>query len=231
MRAKKKQEKQQLRKNNQEKVKMIPNKMKLLKRKKLDILINKKKPLLKNDPLQFTQENQSTTEQIIPKVRSQNFQGFENTMEERKVLQMINYVYNARKRLYEGRSDFRSIEDKSGDLVNYDLATFTFTYMLDMQQQKDDIDKKFIIFMISLKSHSHLNRVNMFCRMLGLLDNFLNYSVDEQNKYIEALYFIENISSIKIHHTVTETPHQKLIPYLKALQYVNHFMDNKMMTA
>jgi hypothetical protein len=50
-------------------------------------------------------------------------------MEEKKVLQMINYVYNARKRLYEGRLDFKEIEERSGSLVNYDFANFTFTYM------------------------------------------------------------------------------------------------------
>ena len=52
--------------------------------------------------------------------------------------------------------------------------------------------------MMSLKGHCHIVRVNMFCRMLGLLDNFLNYSVDETNKYIEALYYVENVSNIKI---------------------------------
>jgi len=34
--------------------------------------------------------------------------------------------------------------------------------------------------------------------MLGLLDNYLNYTVDEQNKYIECLYYLDHVSNIRI---------------------------------
>ena len=66
---------------------------------------------------------------------------------------MINYIYEARKKKYKDFMDFKSIEQKSSDLINYDMGTFTLTYMIEMQQNKEDIEKKFIIFLLSLKNH------------------------------------------------------------------------------
>lgn len=66
---------------------------------------------------------------------------------------MINYIYEARKKKYNNCMDLKSIENKSSELINYDMGTFTLTYMMEMQINKEDMEKKFIIFLLSLKNH------------------------------------------------------------------------------
>jgi len=79
---------------------------------------------------------------------------------------------------------------------------------------------------LSLKKYLHIVRINLFARFMGLLENKANYSVDEFNKYIDGIDFIQNS---KMGNTISnnEVDAKHYTPFLRILEYVKTFAEGK----
>jgi hypothetical protein len=74
-----------------------------------------------------------------------------------------------------------------------DMASFVYSYYLKQYGYSKITESKFLVFSLSVKRHCNLLRVNVFGKFMGLFDEASNFSVDELQKYLEALDYLMNL--------------------------------------
>lgn len=52
-----------------------------------------------------------------------------------------------------------------------------------------------MILLLSSQHFQNIFRVNVFARFLNILDDSINYNVDELKKYLEGVNYLTNISN------------------------------------
>lgn len=85
-----------------------------------------------------------------------------------------------------------------------------------------------MILVVSVKHHKQIVRVNVFAKFLGLFDQYVNYSIDEMKKYLEAFDYVTNVSQLGATLPDQESEIRYLVPYLRAVQYIGMFADSRM---
>jgi hypothetical protein len=154
---------------------------------------------------------------IIEKLKTKKLGKFKNFMPLKSVLKLLQTIYTERINLTK----------ENPSIKEEDIASFTYTYLLNTFGFKKIAEQKFIIFVLSLKKYLHIVRINLFSRFMGLLDGSSNYNVDEFNKYIEGIEFINN-STLGSPISNNDTDAKHFAPYLRCLEFLRYFSENKM---
>lgn len=103
-------------------------------------------------------------------------------------------------------------------------SNFSYIFLTKIFGLKKIVDQKFIIFILSLKRYMQIFRVNMFARFLGILEQkSLNFTLDEFNKYIETLDYIQNQCNIGKDLEISESETKYYVPYLKVAAFVGNY--------
>ena len=158
--------------------------------------------------------------QLLEKIKMRKMKKFENFMHIKLVLKQIYLIYSE-------RINTSKENELSKQMV---FANAIYYYYLGLFGLKKIADRRFIIFVLSLKKYSNYFRITFFSRLFGLFDEKTNYSIEEFNKYIEALDFCTNISTMGVPIVNPESESKFYIPYIRALQYTGLFADTRMTT-
>lgn len=154
---------------------------------------------------------------IISKLKTKKMSQFKNFMPLKMVLKQINSIYEERVRLSR----------ESTVVKEEELSCFIFNMFLNLFGFKKIAEQKFIVFILSVKKYLHIVRINIFARFLGLIEGPGNFSVDELNKYIECLDFL-NTNSLGVNIPFTETDSKQYTPYVRFQEYLRTFAEGKL---
>jgi hypothetical protein len=109
-----------------------------------------------------------------------------------------------------------------------EMQIFAFASFLNRYGIKKVAERKYTEFLVSVKNYSQVFRINVFARMINILDEKLNYSVDEMKKYLEAfeylIYFCS--SGVSIPHEPTDI--KRYTPYIRCLDFLRIFSENRL---
>jgi len=156
---------------------------------------------------------------IIEKIKSKKMSKFKNFLPIKAVCKQIYNFYLERIKQAKENS---AIKDES-------FGSFVYTWFATNFGFKKLAEQKFIVFVLSIKKYLHIVRINLFARFMSLLDGTSNFNLDEFNKYLEALDFI-NTSNLGFPMTNNDTDSKQYTPFLRAIEYVKMFSENKMPT-
>lgn len=154
---------------------------------------------------------------IIAKLKSKNFSKFKNFLPSKIILKQIQALYHER---VTKTREFPNTREE-------EFSCFTYNFFLNNFGFKKLAEQKFIVFILSLKKYLHIIRINLFARFLGLLNGAGNYNLDEFNKYIEALDFL-NSSTLGHHILNNESDPKHYTPFIRCLDYIKIFSENKL---
>lgn len=154
---------------------------------------------------------------IIAKLKQKKMSKFKNFMPLKMVLRQINQIYEERIKWSK----------ESVVVKEEELNCFVYNLYLNNFGFKKIAEQKFIILVLSVKKYLHIVRINLFARFLGLLDGATNYTVDEFNKYVECMEFLNtNTLGTTIFNADTDSKHYT--PYTRFLEYLKFFSENKL---
>ena len=156
---------------------------------------------------------------IIAKVQDKKLAKFKNFMPMKAVLKQIFSLYNERISQMKETTTWREEE----------FCVFTYKIFLTTFGFRKIAEQKFIIFLLSIKKYLYVVRINLFARFMGLIQGPSNYTNDEFNKYLECMDFI-NSSTLGTTIVNQDTDSKHYMPFLRGLEYVRHFSENKMTT-
>ena len=154
---------------------------------------------------------------IIEKIKNKKWTNFKNFMPLKAVCKQIHNFYSERTAQVKENS---AVKDEP-------FASFVYVWYTNTFSFKKLAEQKFIIFVLSLKKYLYYVRINLFARFMNLLDGSANFTLDEFNKYIEGLDFM-NTSNLGFLHTNVDTDAKHYTPFLRGVEYVKLFSDNKM---
>ena len=154
---------------------------------------------------------------IIEKIKDKKLAKFRNFMPMKSVLKQIHSLYSERIVHTKENSTWREEE----------FCVFAYKVFSSNFGFRKIAEQKFIIFLLSVKKYLHIVRINLFARFMGLLQGPSNFTVDEFNKYLEGVEFINN-STLGINMVNIETDSKFYAPFLRGLEYLRYFSENKM---
>lgn len=160
----------------------------------------------------------NTGTQLLDKIKVNKMKKFANFMHIKLVLKQIHLIY------------LEKIGQTKENELSKQVAfpNSIYNYYLSLFGLKKIADRRFIIFLLSLQKYSSFFRIAMFARLLGLYDGKTNYNLEELNKYIEALDFCTNVSTMGTNIINPDSDSKFYIPYIRALQYTGIFADTRM---
>jgi len=154
---------------------------------------------------------------IIEKIKDKKLTKFRNFMPMKSVLKQIHSLYSERIIHTKENSMWREEE----------FCAFAYKVFSKNFGFRKIAEQKFIIFLLSVKKYLHIVRINLFARFMNLLQGPSNFTVDEFNKYLEGVEFINN-STLGINMINIETDSKFYAPFLRGLEYLRYFSENKM---
>ncbi|KAL4496534.1 hypothetical protein ABPG72_015895 [Tetrahymena utriculariae] len=158
---------------------------------------------------------------IIDKLQNKKYNKFKNFMPVSTILKQINLIYQDRIKQVQENPRFKEIS----------CPNFSYIFLTKIFGLKKIVDQKFIIFILSLKRYMQIFRINMFARFLGILEQkSLNFTLDEFNKYIETLDYIQNQCNIGKDLEISESETKYFVPYIKVAVFVGNFADARFTT-
>ncbi len=156
---------------------------------------------------------------IIEKLKEKKLAKFRNFMPMKSVLKQIHALYNERILHAKENSIWREEE----------FYAFAYKVFSNNFGFRKIAEQKFIVFLLSVKKYLHIVRINLFARFMNLLQGPTNFTVDEFNKYLEGVEFINN-STLGINMAYVETESKFYAPFLRGLEYLKHFCESKIST-
>jgi len=161
--------------------------------------------------------NTQAANAIIEKIKSKKMSKFKNFLPMKAVCKQIYNFYLER---------IKQVKENS-QIKEEHFTTFIYTWFATNFGFKKLAEQKFIVFVLSIKKYLHIVRINLFARFMNLLDGASNFTLDEFNKYLEALDFV-NTSNLGFPMTNNESDSKQYTPFLRALEYTRMFSENKM---
>ena len=189
---------------------------KALKKKKLTVGL---RPELGKKKEKAKDTSNSAALAILSKIKDKKMAKFKNFMPMKMVLKQIHTLYNER---------INQAKENSG-LKEEEFFVFIYKYFLNNFGFRKIAEQKFIILILSVKKYMHIVRINLFARFMSLSQGSSNFNVDEFNKYLEGLDFITN-STMGIPVVTSETDIKLYTPFLRALEFLRYFSENKIPT-
>ncbi|CAD8062414.1 unnamed protein product [Paramecium sonneborni] len=159
------------------------------------------------------QKNQSKL--LIEKIKSKTMGKFTNFLPLKLVLKMITTFY-LEKITNQKENKLLRDQDMSAYIYNYYLQQFGYTKVTE---------QRFMILVLSIKKYIQIVRVNMFAKFMNLLEEKSNYRVEELQRYLEALEYVQNIQNLGIAIKDNEQEQKHYIPYVRALAYLGQLQN------
>jgi len=156
---------------------------------------------------------------IIAKIQDKKLAKFKNFMPMKAVLKQIHSLYNERINQMKENNVWREEE----------FCVFAYKNFLNTFGFRKIAEQKFIIFLLSVKKYLYILRINLFARFMTLIQGPSNFTNDEFNKYLECIEFINN-STLGTNIANSDTDSKIYTPFLRGLEYLRHFSENKMNT-
>lgn len=130
----------------------------------------------------------------------------------KQTLKTITAIY------HERLKDFRMRQTKNDQL----FAEFVYDYFVKSFGFISIAEPKLLSFIISLKNNRDKPRISLFSKFIGLDPNE-EYSIEDLNKYIEALDFIGATSAGMNSVTNSEMDVEHIASYLRCIEYLKKF--------
>lgn len=156
---------------------------------------------------------------IINKVKDKKLTKFRNFMPIKSVLKNIHVLYSER---ISQAKDNSIVKDE-------EFFVFAYKWFHNNFGFRKIAEQKYIIFLLSVKKYLHIVRINLFARFLSLLQGSSNFTADEFSKYLEGFELINN-STLGIPIVNSDTDSKYYVPFLRGLEYLRSFSENKMAT-
>lgn len=162
---------------------------------------------------------------ILKQVRSKPQKRLRVVMSQKAVLRGINQIYK----------ELLKEETQGKEKNRISLVSFVYEFYIHSFGFTSIAEPKFTAFLIAVKKHISLFRVNFFAKLLGLLDE--NYSQDELNRVLDIMRFFNEApraqrTKIAPAEKVILQQHSRALEYLKKLSeelkiQENEFLDLK----
>ncbi|CAK84613.1 unnamed protein product (macronuclear) [Paramecium tetraurelia] len=111
-----------------------------------------------------------------------------------------------------------------------EMQIFVFNNFLNRYGFKNVAEKKYLQFLLSVIHFSSIFRVNVFARMIAILqDEHLNFSIEESSFFLQGYDFMCSESTLGVNVVQSESEQKFHVPYLRALDYMKVYLENKMM--
>ncbi|CAD8115280.1 unnamed protein product [Paramecium primaurelia] len=202
------------------------------KEKKKQILFKKKKNRI-TKALQFNFQQKQNKVNVIDRLmhpgvilaikakeQSYLFQKVVNYWPFKNVLRTITQLYDEK---------IRSSKDNESQ-KDLEMQIFVFNNFLNRYGFKNVAEKKYLQFLLSVIHFSSIFRVNVFARMIAILqDEHLNFSIEESSFFLQGYDFMCSESSLGVNVVQSESEQKFHVPYLRALDYMKVYLENKMM--
>ncbi|CAD8179246.1 unnamed protein product [Paramecium octaurelia] len=202
------------------------------KEKKKQIQFKKKKNRI-TKALQFNFQQKQTKVNVIDrlmhpgvilavKAREQSylFKKVVNYWPLKNVLRTITQLYDEKVRSSKDNETQKDLE----------MQIFVFNNFLNRYGFKNVAEKKYLQFLLSVIHFSSIFRVNVFARMIAILqDEHLNFSIEESSFFLQGYDFMCSESTLGVNVVQSESEQKFHVPYLRALDYMKVYLENKMM--
>ncbi|CAD8074125.1 unnamed protein product [Paramecium primaurelia] len=202
------------------------------KEKKKQILFKKKKNRI-TKALQFNFQQKQNKVNVIDrlmhpgvilavKAREQSylFKKVVNYWPLKNVLRTITQLYDEKIRSSKDNETQKDLE----------MQIFVFNNFLNRYGFKNVAEKKYLQFLLSVIHFSSIFRVNVFARMIAILqDEHLNFSIEESSFFLQGYDFMCSESTLGVNVVQSESEQKFHVPYLRALDYMKVYLENKMM--
>lgn len=117
---------------------------------------------------------------------------------------------------------------KKGKIQPVNFSDFVYDFYINRFGFEKIAQKNFCFFIISLKYHVHVLRVNIFARMLNLVKG-KNYSEEDTHKYFQGLHsLIHNKRGFEVKPEANEEGRRSMFPFLRADDYLRENFEDKM---
>lgn len=85
--------------------------------------------------------------------------------------------------------------------------------------------QKYVKFIVSVKKHTNIGRVNTFAKLIGLLDGTRNFTSQQSRQFLHGLEFILTSATGGVGYLNPD--HQKVhfVPFSRAMEYIKTFTD------
>ena len=109
-----------------------------------------------------------------------------------------------------------------------DCPSFSYNFFIKCYGFRKMAQQKFILFLLSLKKTITQLRINVFAKLLGLLQTPMNYNLEEFNQYIFGLDFVtnstlannsDNIQNPTIGTVNKETDARFMVNFMKSIEF------------
>ena len=146
---------------------------------------------------------------------------FKNTnklLHQKQALKLITQIYD--EKLASGKDNQQNKE--------LEMQIFSFNIFLNRYGIKKVAERKFTEFVLTIKNYSHIFRINVFAKMINILDSKVNYTIDEMKKYLEGFEYITEIctSGNPIIHDPADV--KRYVPYIRGLDFIRVFSEGKL---
>ncbi|CAD8047750.1 unnamed protein product [Paramecium primaurelia] len=158
------------------------------------------------------QKDQS--KKIIEKLKNKQMQKFNNFMPIKLVLKYITTLYNEK---LQSQKEYKQIRDQ-------DMGSYIYNYYLQQFGFTKVTEQKYQVLLLSVKKNIKIVRINMFARFMGLLEQNVNYTIEEQQKYLEAWDFMNNQQNLGQSLKDNESEMKMYVPFVRALSYVGQLI-------
>ncbi|CAK88359.1 unnamed protein product (macronuclear) [Paramecium tetraurelia] len=158
------------------------------------------------------QKDQS--KKIIEKLKNKQMQKFNNYMPVKLVLKYITTLYNEK---LQSQKEYKQIKDQ-------DMGSYIYNYYLQQFGFTKVTEQKYQVLLLSVKKNIKVIRINMFARFMGLLELNVNYTVEEQQKYLEAWDFMNTQQNLGQSLKDNESEMKMYVPFVRALSYIGQLI-------
>ena len=91
---------------------------------------------------------------------------------------------------------------------------------------KNVAEKKYLQFLLSVKNYLQIFRINMFARLLGLMnDEKLNYGTELVTKYFAAFEYIQNVATQGLECQNNDQDIKFYVPYFRVYEYLKSQLE------
>lgn len=175
------------------------------------------RPALKKQPTLLV----SPSRELLTRLSNGQIKNIKNPMNLKQVLKSIGVVYQ--EKIASMNRDL-----KKGKIQPVNFSDFVYEFYINRFGFEKIAQKNFCFFIISLKYHVHVLRVNIFARMLNLVKG-KNYGEDETQKYFHGLHFLlTNKKGFDVKPETNEEGRRSMFPFLRADEYLKENFEDKM---
>jgi len=172
----------------------------------------------KEERTEWKMKNVNPGIQLIQQIKNKNLAKFQNILSPKMIYKIIYQIYQDRITLIKENPKMKEV----------DCPSFSYNFFIKCYGFRKMAQQKFILFLLSLKKTITQLRINVFAKLLGLLQTPMNYNLEEFNQYIFGLDFVtnstlannsDNIQNPTIGTVNKETDARFMVNFMKSIEF------------